>query len=209
MTSDLKLHPSNDVLERYSLGHLSGNELEGVEEHLFVCEHCQDELTLVDSYIQDLKEACRAAGRQAEPERASWRERFSRLFTIPKPVIACACAALVLAIVAPLAKHQPAAGTPTTVQIDTYRGAENGGAAQATAKRSLRLRFNASTLPASASYRAEVVNASGSQLWTGPATRDNVALVADVNHSLDAGVYWVRLYDAGHNLVRESALELK
>jgi predicted anti-sigma-YlaC factor YlaD len=209
MTSDSKLHPSNDVLEKYSLGHLPESELERVEEHLFVCEQCRDELTLVDSYIQDLKEACRTVKRQAQPERVTWRERFSRLFTIPKPVIACACAAVVLAILAPFANYRSVTGSPITVQIDTYRGTEDLSAVQTAARHSLRLMFNASILPASASYRAEVVNAAGSQLWTGPATHDNAALVAVVNLSLNPGQYWVRLYDARNNLVRESALRLK
>lgn len=209
MTTDFKPHPSNEVLERYSLGHLSEAEVERVEEHLFVCQHCQQELTALDSYIEDVKEACRLVNREAAPARAHWRELLSRLFSFPKPVMAGACAALAIALIAPFAMRRATPGLPATVQLETYRGAADAGAAEAPAGHTLRLKLNMAGLPASPAYRAEVVNASGSQIWTGALTPDNFVLVAEVNRPLAAGQYWVRIYDSANNLLRESALRLK
>jgi dTDP-4-amino-4,6-dideoxy-D-galactose acyltransferase len=43
-------HPSSDELEAYSLGLSSGADLENVQEHLLICERCQNELTLRDRF---------------------------------------------------------------------------------------------------------------------------------------------------------------
>jgi hypothetical protein len=53
-------HPSADELETYALGSCSNADLEKVEEHLFICERCQDELALTDHYIQAMKGAAAA-----------------------------------------------------------------------------------------------------------------------------------------------------
>jgi hypothetical protein len=50
-------HPSSDELEAYSLGLSSGADLEQVEEHLLICERCQNELALTDQYIRAMKTA--------------------------------------------------------------------------------------------------------------------------------------------------------
>jgi anti-sigma factor ChrR (cupin superfamily) len=41
-----EVHPSSEELEAYSLGQSSDTELEKTEEHLLICERCQDELAL-------------------------------------------------------------------------------------------------------------------------------------------------------------------
>jgi hypothetical protein len=50
-------HPSSEELEAYAIGLLLEAELEKVEEHLLICERCQNELALADQYIQAMKKA--------------------------------------------------------------------------------------------------------------------------------------------------------
>jgi hypothetical protein len=205
MKSNLKIHPDNEVMERYSLGHLSGPELESVEEHLFVCELCQDELILVDFYIADLKAGCRAVRLQPEPERVHW---LDWLFTAPRLAMAGGFAVFLLAFVLPLT-HKPAmVGAPVVVQLETYRGAERAGTTQAEARRPLHLTWD---VPASSSgpYRVEIVDRNGSRVWTGAASGDSKGLFIDVTNSLSAGMYWVRLSNAGTMPLREYRLQLK
>jgi hypothetical protein len=52
-----ELHPSSDELEAYSLGLSPDADLEIVEEHLLICERCQDELALTDQYVPAMKKA--------------------------------------------------------------------------------------------------------------------------------------------------------
>ena len=50
-----RFHPSSDQLEAYSLGLLSDADLDETEEHLLICECCQDELALADRHIRAAK----------------------------------------------------------------------------------------------------------------------------------------------------------
>ena len=53
-------HLSSDEMEAYSLGRSSDADLEKVEEHLLICERCQNQLALTDQYIQAMKRAATA-----------------------------------------------------------------------------------------------------------------------------------------------------
>ena len=206
MTSNRKLHPDREVLELYSLGHLSGCELDSVEDHLLVCQLCQDQLALIDSYIADVKEGCRIVSGKPEPKRIRWRDR---LFTLPRPVMAGAFVAFLLALLLPLGHHSAEVGTPVAVRLETYRGTEPAGAAQAEAKRPLHLILSLSSTSPKGSYRVDIVNGNGSLVWTGAASLDRAGLSIDPGASFGPGLYWVRLYDAGNMLVREYSLRLK
>ena len=54
-------HPSSDALEAYSLSASSDADLEKVEEHLLICERCQNELAETDQYIRAMKGALASA----------------------------------------------------------------------------------------------------------------------------------------------------
>jgi hypothetical protein len=58
-----EVHPSCDELEAYSLGLSSDTDLEKVEEHLLICERCQNELALTDQYVRAMKDALAAPQR--------------------------------------------------------------------------------------------------------------------------------------------------
>ena len=52
-----EVHFSPDELEAYSLGLSSDADLEKVEEHLLICERCQNELALTDQYGRAMRKA--------------------------------------------------------------------------------------------------------------------------------------------------------
>jgi anti-sigma factor ChrR (cupin superfamily) len=41
-------HPSDGLLERYSMGRLTEAETAPLEEHLLICEECRNRLVLMD-----------------------------------------------------------------------------------------------------------------------------------------------------------------
>lgn len=208
MTSNLKSHPSSDVLECYSLGNLSETEVEQVEDHLFVCARCQDELAQIDSYIQDLKEACQEVERRTVREPAGLMDRLRRAFALPRPVWAGALAALLVAVILPLTRFETVSRVPAEVRLSTIRGADSTST-QAAARRPLLLQLDISTLSPSEPFRAEIVNHSGSPIRTEAPVRDGAHLSLAVRQPLAPGRYWVRLYDPSGSLVREYGLELK
>jgi hypothetical protein len=55
-----EVHPSSDELEAYALGLWSDADLEKVEEHLLICERCQNELARTDQFIRAMKSAAAA-----------------------------------------------------------------------------------------------------------------------------------------------------
>jgi anti-sigma factor RsiW len=53
----LDRHPGEDQLEAFALGRLQGEELTGLEEHLFLCEQCRIRLETLDEFMALLREA--------------------------------------------------------------------------------------------------------------------------------------------------------
>jgi len=50
-------HPDEETLEAYAIGTLRGVPLARLEEHLLICERCQDRLQEVDSFVTAIREA--------------------------------------------------------------------------------------------------------------------------------------------------------
>jgi hypothetical protein len=50
-------HFSQDVLELYALGMVSGDSCSDVEEHLRICPRCQAQLEAADTYISVVRAA--------------------------------------------------------------------------------------------------------------------------------------------------------
>jgi anti-sigma factor ChrR (cupin superfamily) len=50
----LKNHPSEETIELYALGRLAEKLVPPLEEHLLVCERCQDALREEDSFFQSI-----------------------------------------------------------------------------------------------------------------------------------------------------------
>ena len=52
-----EVHPLSDELEGYFLGTSSNADLEKIEEHLLICERCQNELALTGQHVRTRKRA--------------------------------------------------------------------------------------------------------------------------------------------------------
>lgn len=50
-------HPFRDELEAYALGRCAPDDLERIENHLLICERCQDEVSQTDEYRRAMKGA--------------------------------------------------------------------------------------------------------------------------------------------------------
>jgi len=50
-------HIDEDTLERYAMNRLPEAEAAAVEEHLLVCQDCQDRLAGIDRFLADLRSA--------------------------------------------------------------------------------------------------------------------------------------------------------
>ena len=81
--------------------------------------------------------------------------------------------------------------------------------AAAPAGKPLLLTMESHDLAIKSGYRVEVVDASGEAVWKGPVTVTGEELVASMPNPLGEGVYWVRLYGNGSELLREFGISAK
>jgi len=201
MTGQRKTHPEEEILERFAMKRLDEPQLAEFEEHLLLCEHCQNRLDEVTEYAAVAREA--AENVATAPVKETSRRKWGSLDWLPMPAPALAAAFIVLiAILVWQPWRVTAPGEWRTVELATLRGARE--ASTAAAGFSLHLRLDVSGLDAGGASAA-IVNASGAVLAETP-----VSLVdgkAELNYAagLAAGQYWVRLKKAGET-VREYSL---
>lgn len=191
-------HFDEEQLERYSLGLTPEPELAQIEEHLLICEECQNTLARTDAYVR----AMRAASARVEEEnRAAPRAIF------PKLAWAGAAAAGMVVLLAGsqwLNLRRPA---PAQVALAAVRGPE-AVFASAPAGRPLVLVMESDGLPAHASYAIEIVDASGGEVWRGAAAARAGRITATAA-GLSAGRYYARVYSPSRELLREYGVEAR
>jgi hypothetical protein len=199
-------HVQEERLEMYAMGRLGESEVAEVEEHLLLCEICQEELTRVDEFLKAFRvaapavEAAKAKSGGGVLERTRrWlvRIRDEKAVTYAAPSLALAALALVVMVPgpgdAPVAK----------VELRSERGA---GIVNVAAGRRLSLFLDARGLPAAPTYRVELADANGSVEWTGPGSLSNETLAVVTGKAVGAGRHWVRIYGdsgGGERLLRE------
>jgi len=194
-------HPDDQVLELYAREKLGGLELETVEEHLLVCEGCQDRVEETDSYVRGMRSAL------ALPEnvRESERWQFPNLLTFPAPVWAAA-AVLLLAMGGIVATRSlTLSAPPVAIALSATRGEISTVAATGP----LDLDLDTRDLPPSGPYKLQVVNAEGGEVWKSTAAElRNGHVHARVDKRLAPGQYFVRIVTAAGDQ-REFSLRLK
>ena len=200
-------HPSEEVLEEYALGRLTGPELEQLEEHLLVCAQCQDGLAETDEFIVIMK---RAAGRLQQESPVGMaprtkRKRFGRFNLLRKPVWAGALAAAALTVVVWMPRQSPAA-YDAEVNLQAMRGVEAVAPAVPAGKPFL-LKADVTGLHPASEFRLEVADSGGAVVWRAAVSPKDALISTVVARKLGAGRYWVRLYDPAGALVREYGLE--
>jgi hypothetical protein len=201
-------HINEELLELYSMGRLGEPKLGEVEEHLLLCDQCQDRLEEVDGFVK----VFRQASRQASETRADYgrrqREEPGRVWQWVRPVWAAAAASaavlLVTFVLPPRSVDEPS----QTVDLRAFRGESASGSVTAEAGRRLDLRMDAAGIDGPSTYRLEIVNGAGGTLWTGRPDRHNDILVVSAP-AVRRGQYWVRLLNPKGETVREFGLRVR
>jgi hypothetical protein len=193
-------HIDEDEIERYSMAAMPEGAIAPFEEHLLICESCQQRLAQSDAYVSAMRRA--SARLRTEPVKRGlpWL-RFPRL--VP------ALAGIAVVIVAAglwLGRLDMGQAHPFAVDLAATRGAAIE--ATAPAGRWLLLRLDLANLPASPQYRLEMVDRSGYRVWqaTVPARGSKAEFKVP---GTQPGVYFVRLYRPPGELLREYGFEVE
>ena len=206
LTKRFPAHPSEDILEEYVFRRLPEPLARHVEEHLLICPACQQTVEKTDELIALLKSA---AAHPAELAHAGgvWNtaQESARRMLVPNAGWAAALAMICLAIL--VFWRQPEEVPLAPVTLSSFRGSEP--VSMAPAGKQLRLAIEAPDLPACRNYHVELVRATGERAWEGPAAENSGKLSAKVSKPLQIGLYWVRLYAADGELLREFGLRVE
>lgn len=200
-------HPTEEILEEFAFDRLPGVLTAQVEEHLLICPGCQDAVAETDAFVYALKAAVKHPGPAIGPVPSAWQNVLEAL---PRLAYGTSLApALVLVILAFVVvwKHPQDASAPIAVSLSSLRAADP--LALAPAGKPLLLSFEAPDITSAKEYRVEVVDAAGAPVWKGVVTGTGGKLAATMSKALSSGVYWVRLYDADSELLREFGLSAK
>jgi Putative zinc-finger len=185
----------NDSIERYSLGTLPDQDSARLEEHLLVCEACRDHLAKEDAFAYAMRHAALQFCRESlGPDHRAWL--FSRLIL----TLSCASIALLLAVTGWQWVSPHASASAWAVKLEAIRGAAPG--TQAPAGHPLALQADLTGLPAASSYRMELVDRDGREIWKGSTANATV-------DRLRPGMYFLRVYSTAGDLLREYGLEIK
>lgn len=202
-------HPTESAIEEYVLERLAGQELDEFEEHLLVCELCQDRLAEADGYVAAMKSA---TGRlqQERPlflSRRPHRKWFEMPAWLTRPAWGAALAAAVLTLVIwiPRPGDDP---HHAQVLLRAMRGPEAVWAL-APAGRPFVIQADLTDSRASGILTLEIVDAQGREVWRTSAEAEAATLPAPVTRKLAEGRYWVRVSDAEGRLLREYGLEAR
>jgi hypothetical protein len=193
-------HVDDEELERYSMGAMPEAAIAPFEEHLLVCEPCQLRLAQTDAYVGAMRQA--SARLRTEPLKRGlpWL-RFPRL--IP------ALAGMAVAIVAAglwIGRPDMGEAHPFAVDLEATRGAAIE--AKAPAGRWLLLRLDLANLPASSSYRLEMVDRFGTRVWQATVPAQGAKASFKVPGT-QPGIYFARVYGPPGELLREYGFEVE
>jgi anti-sigma factor RsiW len=220
-------HPKDETLEEYARGRLPDADAAPLEEHLLICEACQDGLRDIDEYTLAMKTGlAEYASRPKTPFAASirmWAQACRSLVpgkplsvaiwttSVSTTAIWATALGLIfsagLLAVSLLWRTDPR--TPaTTVALAAFRGGAGETMAKGPARRPLELSIDIGELSAYPGYRVEVVTSTGRHMWSGVAQPLGGGLTAHIETGLRGGLYWVRLYSANGELLREFGLRI-
>jgi Putative zinc-finger len=196
VTKSFPPHPSEVLLEEYVFHRLPEAHAAQVEEHLLICEGCQEAVQELDAFVSTMKAA--AAG---PPTKHWWPWSTGTRMGVASTL---AASLLVLVVFRTGPSEDPA---PVAVRLSSIRGFEV--LSEAPAGKPLQLRIEAPDLTTGQAYRIAVVDAGGGSVWTGTATYGDGKLLEAIPKRLVSGVYWVRLYDAEERQLREFGMSVK
>ena len=201
------LHRSDEQLELYALGRLSEPSVAEVEEHLLVCAACQERVDDLQAYALAMRQAISREPARAE-RRLSWfqhswfQHSWFQHSWLKVPVLAWAGGFAVIVLSASLyLQFIPRLSPLASLQLTAMRGSiPSTGLSRETD-------ITLTDAPASPTLHAEVVDATGSTIWSG-ALEPNTHKIALVRQ-LAPGNYFVRLFDDGGKLLHEYGFQVR
>jgi hypothetical protein len=190
-------HQTDEQLELYALGRLPEPWIAEVEEHLLVCAACQERVADLEAYALAMRQAI-----FTEPgQKPQWYSWFQQSW-LKMPVLAWAGGlASILLAVALYLQFTPHLAPLASLQLTAMRGAMPSVAPARETDMTL------TDAPAGTALRAEIVDATGSTIWSGslePRTH-SIALT----RRLAPGNYFVRLFDDGSKLLHEYGFQVR
>jgi hypothetical protein len=191
-------HLGEELLERYSRGTLPQSDVERVEEHVLVCESCQNKLSFNDSWVRSI----RRTSAQLRPE----RERFWDFLRWPRLVPALAATVVLLFAAGLLLEKQQRVQVPFAVALAATRGAT---VPQVPAQKPLAIQPNLEGLPQFSEYRLAIVDQLGKKVHETVIQPAQAGVPAATVPAMASGAYFVRLYSPAGELLREYALEVR
>ena len=120
MTIDMTLvmerdeHWGEDQLESYSIGNLQERDVVSLEEHVLICETCQDRLAVSDSWVRSIR---RAALKWIQSPKSVWVG-----WSLPRLVPVLAALILIVAAAVALRSSRQGAVAPLAVVLEATRG---------------------------------------------------------------------------------------
>lgn len=191
-------HVEEELLEQYSVGCLVQSEVARVEEHVLLCESCQEKLDLIDSWVRSVRRA--GAQLPAEPK-SIWQ-----FWKLPQFVPALAATVfLVFAAGVGLQMTKKGAVAPFAIALEATRGES---VASVPAGKPLLIQPGLEGLPRFSQYRLEIVDQSGHPVRTAALEAGSGDAGTSIP-AIAAGVYFVRVYSPSGELLREYGIEAK
>ena len=187
-----------EILDRYSMGTLSGDLIPEVEEHLLTCSECQSRLVETDQFVR----VFRAAATQVDARPVPFWKNLLGARGARWAGLGLALASLVIVVngVIPRGSNTP----PAIVLMQDLRGPEAGTIVAA--GRPAVLVFDLGVQGTSENYDAKILNPLGAQILSTKAGITDGRISVAIQ-KLVRGSYWVRLYRRdNHELAAEYIL---
>jgi hypothetical protein len=199
-------HLSEEQLEQYVQGQLHSSEVIPLEEHLMICVVCQEKLDEVENVTVGFKEALAELPKpvqQAETARGWFAGDWFDFLRRPAFSMALGFATLIL-VVAIFSNT----GTKFAPSASLVLTGVRGEMPQAVPARQFELTLKDSPTDGGP-FRVEVVNAVGASVWSGLAVAAPTGVQITEPRRLDAGDYFVRLFNSDGKLLDEYGFRLR
>lgn len=202
-------HASDELLERYAMSKLLEPEAAGLEEHLLVCSECRDRLEETETFLA----AFRQVAQEPQPARRSLPNRIlANLLLRQVPRLAWVPAAAAIALLAVwIPMQREGGGSAKSVELMAYRSSDGSRSAAIRSGERVEFRADLTGLPAAEAYRLEIVDLEGTVVYRSEAKPEATKLVISINDRLEAGRYWVRIYqlDQAETPLREFGIQVE
>jgi hypothetical protein len=188
-------HGTEEQIERYLLGNLSGLELAALEEHLLICESCRERTESAEAFAMAMRDALNLDAQSPQPVAT----RMNWLAWPGRPAFQLA-AAFVVILAALAIFWGRGSGLPAVANLQLT--ATRGEMPSVKPARELDLALTGAPSDGGP-FRVELVNAQGRKVWDSLADSEGDAVLVKVSSRLQPGDYFVRLYAADGPMLHE------